>query len=264
MNDSGLAPLDLLLQAQLAIAKQHPEQAFAALARIPDNQPIAAQAHLLAGRLWRERHCMRKAEAEFRLAPGLKPTLLEAHKELIYILGIQARRQEIDAEFHALARLTPLSHHDLFTWALTHFTHWSPDIVEDLDGFIKADPEDRYSRLAVVELLLERPGEKVSSYIDQVLKPLAEADPDALALRIEFAFNRGRVAEAERLLTRCGESAPHRPDPRRNRASPPRRRCCNPVLQASAYRRSVRPRLAHASCPGAPAQGRSGDRGGLP
>jgi predicted Zn-dependent protease len=29
---------------------------------------------------------------------------------------------------------------------------------------------------------------------------LPETDPDALALRVEFAFNRGRVADAERLL----------------------------------------------------------------
>ena len=124
-----------------------------------------------------EQHCLRKAEAELRRALQLKPGLIEAHKELIYILGIQSRRREVDAEFHALAQLTPLTHHDLFTWALTHFTHWSPDIVEDLDGFIKADPEDRYSRLAVVELLLERPGEEVDSYIERILEPLPDDRP---------------------------------------------------------------------------------------
>ena len=47
---------------------------------------------------------------------ALEPGLIEAHKELVYILGIQSRRREVDAEFHVLARLTPLSHHDLFTW----------------------------------------------------------------------------------------------------------------------------------------------------
>jgi len=195
--------LDLMLHAQLAIAERQPAQAFDALSRIPEDHAIAAQGHLLAGRLWREQRCLSKAEAELRRALELKPELLEAHKELVYILGIQARRSEVDAEFHALARLTPLSHHDLFTWALTHFTHWSPDIVEDLDGFINADPEDRHSRLAVVELLLERPGEEVDSYIDRILEPLPETDPDAQALRIEFAFNRGHVEAAERLLARA-------------------------------------------------------------
>lgn len=200
--------LDLLLEAQLAIATGQPGEAFAALSRIPEDHAIAAQGHLLPARLWREQHSLRKAEAELRRALQLKPGLVEAHKELVYILGIQARRSEVDAEFHALARLTPLSHHDLFTWALTHFTHWSPDIVEDLDGFIQADPEDRHSRLAVVELLLERPGEEVDAYFQRILAPLPEADPDALALRVEFAFNRGHVAEAERLLARTSANHP--------------------------------------------------------
>jgi predicted Zn-dependent protease len=132
--------------------------------------------------------------------------LIEAHKELIYILGIQSRRREVDAEFHALARLARLTHHDLFTWALTHFTHWNPDIVEDLDGFIKADPEDRFSRLAVVELLLERP--EVESYIERILAPLPNTDPDALALRINLAFNLGHFDEAERLLASAPKDHP--------------------------------------------------------
>ena len=72
--------------------------------------------------------------------------------------------------------------------------------MQDLDGFIKADPEDRYSRLAVVELLLERP--EVESYITRILEPLPDSDPDALALRINLAFNLGRFDEAERLLAR--------------------------------------------------------------
>jgi tetratricopeptide (TPR) repeat protein len=195
--------LDLLLEAQLAIAEGQPAQAFSALSRIPDDHAIAPQAHLLTARLWREQHCIRKAEIELRHALELKPGLLEAHKELIYILGIQSRRREVDAEFHALARLTPLTHHDLFTWALTHFTQWSPDIVEDLDGFIQADPDDRFSRLALVELLVDRPGEEVDAYIDRILKPLPDTDPDALALRVEFAFNRGRMDEAERMLEKA-------------------------------------------------------------
>ncbi len=200
--------LDLMLEAQLAVAERHPDQAFAALSRIPDEHPIAAQGHLLAGRLWRQEHCLRKAEAELRRALELKPGLIEAHKELVYVLGIQGRRPEVDAEFHALARLTTLSHHDLFTWSLTHFTQWSPDIVDDLDSFITADPDDRLSRLAVVELLLERPGDEVDAYIEKILKPLPPDDSDALALRITFAFNRGRYEEAERMMASAPEHHP--------------------------------------------------------
>jgi tetratricopeptide (TPR) repeat protein len=159
---------------------------------------MAAQAWLLAGRIERQRRRIRMAEAALRRALAIKPRLLDAHKELIYILGIQSRRREVDDEFRTLAGLTSLTHHDLFTWALTHFTQWSPDIVEDLDGFIKADPDDRYSRLAVVELVLERP--EVESYITSILEPLPATDPDAQAVRINLAFNLGRFDEAERLL----------------------------------------------------------------
>jgi tetratricopeptide (TPR) repeat protein len=198
--------LDWTLEAQLAITRGQFLQAFAALARVPDSHSIAPQAHLLAGRLHRQLRCLRKAEAEFRQALALKPNLIEAHKELIYILGLQSRRREVDAEFHQLARLTRLNHHDLMTWGLTHFTHWNPDIVQDLDGCIKADPMDRYSRLAVVELLLERP--EVESYIQRILEPLPDTDPDALAIRINLAFNLGRFAEAESMLAKAPSNHP--------------------------------------------------------
>ena len=81
-----------------------------------------------------------RAEAAFRRAIELDPGLVKAHKELVYLFGMQLRRREVDAEFKALSRLTALSHHDLFTWGLTHFTVWGPDIADDLESFIKADP----------------------------------------------------------------------------------------------------------------------------
>jgi tetratricopeptide (TPR) repeat protein len=198
--------LDSLLEAQLATAEGRLDEALAAIGRIPDGHKMAAQAYLLAGRIERQRRRIRKAEAAFRHALAIKPGLIEAHHELIYILGVQSRRREVDAEFRALAGLTTLTHHDLFTWALTHFTQWNPDIVQDLDGFIQADPEDRYSRLAVVELLLERPG--AESDIARILEPLPATDPDALALRINLAFNLGRFDEAERLLAAAPSDHP--------------------------------------------------------
>jgi tetratricopeptide (TPR) repeat protein len=198
--------LDWLLEAQLASAQGHFANAFSALAQISDSHAIAPQAHLMAGRLHRQLNCLRKAEASFRQALKIKPGLIDAHKEMIYILGIQSRRREVDAEFHELARLTQLTHHDLFTWALTHFTEWNPDIVDDLDRFIRADPDDRYSRLAVVELLLERP--EAESYIEQILAPLPRTDPDAIALRINLALNLGKIEEAEALLVSAPANHP--------------------------------------------------------
>ena len=195
-----------MLEAQLAIAHRHPAQAFAAAPRIPDDHAIAPQAHLLAGRLWREQHCLRIAEAEFRRALELKPGLIEAHKELVYILGIQARRREVDAEFHALARLTPLSHHDLFTWA-EPFHPLEPGYREDLDVH-RGRPRGPLQPSCRCRIAAGATGRRGGLVHRADSHDPARDDPDALAFRIEFAFNRGHVAEAERLLARASENQP--------------------------------------------------------
>lgn len=199
-------PLDRLLEAQLATAENRPDDALAAIGSIPASHPIAPQAMLLSGRIERQRHRMAAAESAFRRALAMKPSLIEAHRELIYILGIQSRRSEVDAEFRALAGLTTLTHHDLFTWALTHFSRWSPDVVADLEGFIAADPSDRQSRLALASMLIGRPD--AEGRVGNILAPLPVDDPDALAIRIQAAFERGRLDEATRLLAQAPEANP--------------------------------------------------------
>ncbi len=201
------SPLDWLLEGQLATAEGRLDDALAALGRIPDDHTMAAQAHLLAGRIERQRLRVRYAEAAYRRALKLKPGLVNAHKELIYVLGIQSRRREVDAEFHELAKLTPLSHHDLFTWALTHFTAWGPDIVADLESFIGADPDDRFSRLALAHLLIDQPGEEPR--VERVLQPLPEDDAEAQGLRIELKLNHGEVDEAMAMLANATARHPH-------------------------------------------------------
>jgi tetratricopeptide (TPR) repeat protein len=191
---------DWVLQAQLAAAAGATDQAVAALARVADTHPLAAQACLLTGRLERQRNRPRFAEPAFRRALELDPGLIDAHKELIYIYGVQSRRREVDAEFRALAELAPLTHYDLFTWALTHFTSWSPDVAEDLQAFVDGDPGDRYSRLALAEALLDQPGQ--GPRVRALLDALPDSDPDALALRVGLALHEGRLDEAEALLAR--------------------------------------------------------------
>jgi tetratricopeptide (TPR) repeat protein len=48
----------------------------------------------------------------------------------------------------------------------------------------------------------------VESYIERILEPLPNTDPDALALRINLAFNLGRFDEAERLLAAAPANHP--------------------------------------------------------
>jgi tetratricopeptide (TPR) repeat protein len=199
--------LDWMLGAQLAIALGHDQEALDALGHVAADHPMAAEASLMAGRIERQRHHLRSAEAAFREAILRDPRLIAAHKELIYIFGIQLRRREIDAEFKALAGLTPLTHHDLFTWGLTHFTDWEPGIAKDLEEFIEADPEDRFSRLALAALLFDQPEKE--SKVEKVLDPLPRSDPDAQALRVELKLSHGQVDEAVALLDGAPVHHPH-------------------------------------------------------
>ncbi len=189
---------DWSLRAQIAIAGDQPDRALTALSHIPERDPLAAQAFLLAGRIERQRNRIPAAEAKFRQALACDPNLIGAHKELIYILDMQLRRREVDAEFKALSRLTPLSHHELLTWALSHFSVWVLDSMEKLEAFIKADPEDRHSRLSLATAFLHSPG--MESRVEHTLEPLPRSDPRAAALRIELRLVAGRVDEATSLL----------------------------------------------------------------
>ena len=194
---------DWSLQSQIALASNRPDEAMTALSHIPASAPIAPQAFLLAGRIERQRNRASAAEAKFRQALACDSGLIEAHKELIYILNMQLRRSEVDAEFKALSRLRPLSHQELFAWGLSHFSVFVLDSMKQLEAFIEADPDDRYIRLSLATALLNSTG--MQNRLEETLEPLPLSDPLAAALRIELKFNQGRVEEAESLLNASGD-----------------------------------------------------------
>ena len=193
---------DWSLAAQIAVNNGRPDDALAALNHIPQDDALAAQGFLLAGRIERQRNRMRASESYFRKALARDPGLIGAHKELIYILGLQLRRREVDAEFKVLARLTPLTHQELYTWGVTHFNFlynvWAQDTAEHLESFILSDPGDRYSRLSLATLLVKSPG--AEARLEQILEPLPRSDPEAAALLIESRFEHGRFDEAIAML----------------------------------------------------------------
>ena len=195
--------LDWLLRAQVATGLGHDDLALDALSHVEQDDAMAAQARLLAGRIERRHLRFRPAEASFRAAIEREQGLIEAHKELIYIFGIQLRKRELDAEFKALSRLTQLSHHDLFTWGLTHFTDWDPAIATELEQALEIDPDDRHSRLALANLLFDQPDKE--GKVLEILEPMPPDDTDAAALRVELNLAHGRIEPAIALL----EGEPH-------------------------------------------------------
>ena len=193
---------DWSLTAQIAIADGRLDDALSALSHIPEDDALAAQGSLLAGRIERQRNRMRASEAYFRKALARDPALIGAHKELIYILGMQLRRREVDAEFKVLAKLTSLTHQELYTWGVTHFNFldnvWAQDTAEHLESYILSDPGDRDSRLSLATLLVKAPG--AEARLEQILEPLPRSDPEAAALLIESRFEHGRIEEAMAML----------------------------------------------------------------
>ncbi len=200
-------PYDWVLRARVATAAGEDDEALDALRYVPDSHPLAAQAAFMAGRIELAHQRARRAEAAYRRAIARDPGMIAAHKELIYIFGMQFRRQEVDAEFKALARLAPLTHHELLTWGFTHFGVGGPDIEKRLEAFIQADPDDRYSRLALASSLVRFP--TMEAKVERALAPLPQNDPDALALRIELKLNHGRVDEALEMLREAPEHNAH-------------------------------------------------------
>lgn len=191
-------PRDRLLRARVEIGAGDRSEALEELRNLLDDPELAPQAYHLTGLIERQRNRLRDAEAAYREAIRLDPRLIGARKELIYILGMQSRRRELDAQFKELARATPLTQYDLYIWCLTHFINWGTESADDLKPFLDADPEDRQSRLAMARLLLAAPGQ--DDRVEELLRPLPPDNPEVLAFRIEKELNRGRVDEATRMI----------------------------------------------------------------
>ncbi len=193
-----LTPQDRFLQARIEIGAGQSEKALGTLGRLVDDPELGAQALYLSGLIERKRNRLRFAEAAYRQAIDRDPHLNGARRELIYILGMQSRRGELDAAFHEMSRIVPLNQYDMYIWCLTHFVNWGTESAEDLKPFLDADPDDRETRLAMARLLLASPGQE--GRVDDLLRPLPSDDPAVLAFRAEQDLNRGRLAEALRRI----------------------------------------------------------------
>jgi lipopolysaccharide biosynthesis regulator YciM len=196
-------PLDCVLRAQYTWARDQPNQALAELAQVPEEHYMGARARLLAGQIELRRDRVRYAEESLRAALRIDPALVQAHRELIYILGMQLRRAELNAQFLALSKLTGLKFENVFHWCLLRNNSWDPrEQVETLTRYVTADPSDRFSRLALAENY-RRLG--LFDEVESALAALPREDSESIAIRVQSALDRQDQDEAERLLA-CGAS----------------------------------------------------------
>jgi tetratricopeptide (TPR) repeat protein len=191
-------PVDRFLLAEVDAGLKRPAQALDQLAAIPDDHPLAPLARLLAGQLEIRQGRTRPAEASLLTAIRLLPRALQPRKELVYIYNIQHRQTELDAQLAALLDLDALDFQYILHWTKTRNTTWNAaGDLPALEKFVAADPEDRWSRLALVEGLrrLDRLAEA-----EAVLSALPASDLEARVQRTLLAIDRGDFAAAASLL----------------------------------------------------------------
>ncbi len=198
--------LDLMLRAQLALVEKRADDAVAELAKIPDHDPMTAQARLLTGQVELRRNRMRFAEKSLLAAAEADPKLVMPHRELIYIYGMQVRRPELSAQFLALSKLAPLTYDNAFHWSLTRNSDWERlEHNRLLNSYLEADSDDRFSRIALAENLRQL-GRRDEA--DRVLAPLPDSDPEARVVRVWIALDRNDEELAEKLLAEAPENVP--------------------------------------------------------
>jgi len=199
-------PLDWLLRAQIAMLRGRDREAIDDLAKVPDGHHMGPQARLLAGQVELRSKRARFAERWLLEATRLDPSLVQAHRELVYIYGMQLRRPELRQQFRILSGLTALTFENVWHWCLTRNSSWEPtEIVEEIGQWVEADPDDRWSRLALADSF--RHLGRWSS-VEKTLAPLPDSDPDARALRARTALDRGDDEAAETLLAGGPEDHP--------------------------------------------------------
>jgi tetratricopeptide (TPR) repeat protein len=200
------APLDRLLRAQVSLATDQPARALDELSRIPDDHPVAPLSRLLRGRAAMQLGRVPEATSSFLKAVELQPRHVQARRELTFIYGIQRRLPELDEQLAALSGLGELPPSYVLHWSKIRNVNWNYE--KDLDNlrrFVAGDPNDRHSRLTLAEAI-RRSGQPDEA--EEILGPLPEADPEAVALRARLAIDRGDLSRAEAVLVEASIDHP--------------------------------------------------------
>ncbi len=191
-------PYDWMLHAQVSMAHSRTDEALGYLARIENDPRLGSQARLMTGQLELRRHRLRYAEKAFFNALEFDPRLVQARRELIYLYGVQLRRKPLNEQFRALSEITPLTFDNVFHWCLTRNTMWEPlELSQMMARFVQEDPEDRWSRLSLAESQRELSEREAA---EKTLESLPASDPEARAIRVRIALDRGDDKLAESLL----------------------------------------------------------------
>jgi predicted Zn-dependent protease len=192
-------PLDWVLQSKVNLAQHRPEEALADLSRIPDSDRLGALARYTEGViLLNDLHRALAAESSLRRAVALDPAAVPARQTLLFLYYTLSMKPEFGAQFAALEAMGQVIFDDVYHACVVNRGGTETEqIVERLSKFVKADPGDRRSRLALAEELraLNRPAE-----VEPVLAVLPDSDVGAQTIRARVALDRSDLQTASAIL----------------------------------------------------------------
>lgn len=193
--------LDRGVRARLDIALGRTDDALASLADIPESHALSSWAHLRAGQLESRRRRFRFAEAELRRALEREPGLVEARRELIYVLGAQLRRPDLHREFTLLSGAASLTPKEVWVWSMSRdLVVWTPGEHADiLEAALRADLDDKWSRLALAGNY-HRQARFAEAEATLAFLPLS--DPEACAARADLALDSSGPEAAATVVAR--------------------------------------------------------------
>lgn len=200
-------PLDHGLKARILMSKQKDQEAVEELAVIPDSHPLAVWARLRQGQLLRKNDYLKQAETAFQSVIKLDPRSVEARRELVYVLGLQLRRAELNRNFLELSRLTTLNAKEVWVWCMVRdLVWWTPEEqVPILERATQSDSSDDWSRLALAEVL-RRTGKP--ELAESQLEKLPSDWPNGIVKKAEIELEQGRIEETTKLLETLPETEP--------------------------------------------------------
>src|SRR5262249_9613149 len=143
-----------LLRGQVAAARGRVDAAVRELGAIPDGHPLAPLARLSVGQLEARRGRLRAAEAAFLATLATAPDSVPARRELVYLYSVRRRLRGLDGQLNALAGPGALAVTPRVPGGMVRHVEWAADTDRAaLERYVKADPGDRHSRLALAEAL---------------------------------------------------------------------------------------------------------------
>ena len=147
-------PIDCFFEAELERGIGRKADALAALARIDGETPVSAGARRLEGMIHHQSHRLVAARKALLAASKIEPADSLTQLELIDIDSIWMRRMDAVRRFERLSGLRSLPFDLTLSWSQRVCGLWNPEEIESETTLaLKADPDDRDSRLALVAAL---------------------------------------------------------------------------------------------------------------